>query len=302
MQARRCQGCAAPLPEGPATEALRCQFCGLLHDAASPNAPHIQVHQVQLPRSFRVPGWVIALIVVIVLATVVPMALGVFVAWKAGSAALDAAKAVVPVASTTAARTTAQLHDLTAGYHPLQVAPPPGGYGSVDAVAALPWALAIAQAWQGDARLERIDVARLRPDGTVNVQDDRDASVTYRFVSPGARKALRDQARLQAKAEAVVGLWVQVKNGAPQVYAQATQGDGRDDDAVGPHPDAEPMARLMGRPALQAMRANLPLLNGYMIHLNDEGWVWYFSSQANESKPRVRARDGAIWPYRGVRS
>ena len=86
--------------------------------------------------------------------------------------------------------------------------PPAGGYGAVDAVAALPWALAIAQAWQGDARLERIDVTRLRPDGTVNLQDDGEASLTYRFVSPGARKALRDQARLRATTEAVVGLWV----------------------------------------------------------------------------------------------
>ena len=242
------------------------------------------------------------MIVVIVLATILPMAFGVFVAWKAGSAALDVAKAVVPAAGTSGARTTAQLHNLPAGYHPLQVAPPAGGYGSVDAVVTLPWALAIAQAWQGDARLERIDVVRLRPDGTVNVQDDGDASLTYRFVSPGARKALRDQARLQANAEAVVGLWVQVKGGAPQVYAQVAQGNSRDDEAVQPHPDAEPVARLMSRPAVQAMRADLPFLNGYMIHLKGEGWVWYFSSLANESKPRVRARDGAIWPYRGARS
>jgi hypothetical protein len=249
------------------------------------------------------PGWVIALIAILVLATVLPMLFGVFVAWKAGSAALDVAKSIAPAtASRSTLRTTAQLHDLPAGYHPLQVAPPAGGYGAVDAVATLPWALAIAQAWHDDARLERIDVVKLRPDGTVNVQDDADASLTYRFVSPGARKALREQARLQAKAEGVSAFWVQVRNGAPRVYAQAAPVSAGGDETVPPHPDVEPLPRLMGRPAVQAVRAALPFLNGYMIHLKDEGWVWYFSSLANESKPRVRARDGAVWPYQRVRS
>lgn len=300
MQARRCQGCAAPLPDGPAGEAIRCPFCGLLHDASG-GASRVQVHQAQLPRAFRMPGWVIGLIVVLVLATLIPMLLGVFVAWKAGSAAIDVAKGVVPVSSTSAARTTARLRDLPSGYHALDVAPPAGGYGAVDAVATLPWALAIAQAWQRDARLERIDVSRLRPDGTVNVQDDGEAVLTYRFASPGERKALREQARLSPTAEAVVGMWVQVRNGAPRVFGDAERGSGRGGEGTPPHPDAEPLARLMDRPDVRALHADLPFVNGYMIHLEDEGWVWYFSSLANESKPRVRARDGAVWPYRGQR-
>ena len=100
-----------------------------------------------------------------------------------------------------------------------------------------------------------------------------EASLTYRFVSPVARQALRDQARLQAKAEAIVGVWVQIKDGAPQAYAPTMQAVGRDDEGVWPHPDAEPVTRLMSRTAVQDVRGGLPFLNGYLIHLKNEGWV-----------------------------
>ena len=305
MQARRCQGCAAPLPDGAAGEPVRCTFCGLLHDAATtgPRVQVHQVHQVQGARRVHVPGWVLGLIALAVLGGIIaPVVFGFFLAWRGADAAFDTARSVVstPVAPTRpAARTTAQLKDLPGGYHALQVAPPTGGYGAVDAIVALPWALAIAQAWQEDARLERIDISRLRPDGSVNVQDDGEAALTYRFVSGVAAKALREQARLRASAEAVVGLWVRVKDGAPQVYADVSRAGSLDDDDPPPHPDAEPLMRLLGRPPVQALCGDLAFLNGYLIHSAGEGWVWYFSSLASESKPRVRARDGAVWPYRG---
>src|SRR5690606_3970027 len=114
------------------------------------------------------------------------------------SSAMPGAIATLSSALSPSARTTDQLKDLPAGYHALDVAPPAGGYGALDAVAALPWALTIAQAWAADARLERIDVARMRPDGTLNVQDDAEASVTYRFKSPSKLAAYREQARLSS--------------------------------------------------------------------------------------------------------
>jgi hypothetical protein len=52
-------------------------------------------------------------------------------------------------------------------------------------------------------------------------------------------------------------------------------------------------------PALQRVeRYRAPFLKGYLIHLDDEGWVWYFSPLSGESLPRVRASDGKPWPYR----
>jgi len=300
MQARRCQGCAAPLPEGPEGEPVRCTFCGLLHDAAGDAEPRVQVHQIQLGRAPRVRGWVWAVMAMVAITTLIPLGAGLLVVWRTAD---TVTRAVPPSTSRTAVptspreRTTADLKDLPAGYHALTVAPPAGGYGAVDPVAALPWALAIAQAWESDARLERIDVSRLRPDGTVNLQDDGEALLRYRFRSASRSNTLRDRARLHAGAEEATGLWVQVKSGAAQVFADVERGAGGD-EALPPHPDADALTRVMARPAVAALRGGLPFLQGYLIHLADEGWVWYFSSLANESKPRVRARDGAVWPYR----
>jgi hypothetical protein len=36
-----------------------------------------------------------------------------------------------------------------------------------------------------------------------------------------------------------------------------------------------------------------------MIHSAGEGWVWYLSTlSGRDSIPRVRAKDGRVWPYR----
>lgn len=183
----------------------------------------------------------------------------------------------------------------------LDAAPPPSGYSAVDAVATLPWALTIAQAWASDARLERIDVARLRPDGTVNAQDDGEALVRYRFISPGRVAALREQARLTTKAEGDVGLFVVMQKGKVQGYVESASGASTRGEPPAPHPAVAPLAKLVAMPQVEGMIDGAPFLNGYLIHLADEGWVWYFSTLANESKPRVRARDGAVWPYRRTR-
>ena len=240
-----------------------------------------------------------ALLAVIVLVTVVPTVAGVYIAWRAGSIAVDTARTFsAGSAATPAALTTAALEGVTAGYHAIQVAPPAGGYGAVDPVAALPWALAIAQAWADDARLERIDVERLRPDGTVNVQDDAEASLTYRFRSPVAVKQLQEQARLRTSAQAIVEFWVRVAKGTPQVFASEERGSRSNDTPSPPHPDAIATARLLQQPPVKKLHADLPYLDGYMIHLAGEGWVWYFRAMSGTAGlPRVRARDGRAYPY-----
>lgn len=297
MKARRCQGCGAPLPAADPHEPVRCTFCDLLHDRSGPASDRVSVSIGVPPRP--APRWVFWLIAAIVLLTIVPTAIGIFVAWRAASA-------VIPAAMTTAtdrtparpvARTTADLRDLPGGHHALDVAQPAGGYGAVDAVAALPWAMAIAQAWDADARLTRIDVNRLRPDGTINVLDDADATLRYRFISPGRVEALRQQGRLRADAEAVVEFWVTVNAGQAQVFGRETSATSLRDTALPAHPQAMALPALFSRTAVQRLADGLPFLNGYLIALEREGWAWYFSSLANESRPRVRARDGAVWPY-----
>jgi hypothetical protein len=254
----------------------------------------VHVHRIDLRQRPKVGRWIAVFVGIVVLAGVVPTLIGLYAAWRATRAALS--PTLSRLASETAPVTPQQLKALPAGYHALQAAAPAGGYGALDPTAALSWALAIAQAWEADARLERIDVARLRPEGTVNVADDRQSSVTYRFQSPARQQALREQARLSSSAQSATGLWVRVKSGRPDVYVDVRSAAGVD-GAVAPHPRAMHVASLLGVAAVRHALDGAPFVDGYMIHIEDEGWVWYFRTLDGQSLPRVRASDGAVWPY-----
>lgn len=306
MNARRCQGCAAPLPEADAAESQRCPFCGLVHEPRSTGpderrAVHVHTAKVSDRAAGRLVRWIVGGAVVLTLATLVPVIIAMYAGWRVASSVMPDALSAVPTALSTSPRTLQQLRDLPAGFHALvEVAAPTGGYGTLDAVTALPWALTIAQAWAPDARLERIDLARMRQDGTLNVQDDPEASVTFRFKSPARVAAHREQARLSSSTESGVGLWVRVKSGKPEVFSDVARVSTSGEEPA-PHPSAMPLSELVTRPAARALLADAPFFNGYMIHLPDEGWVWYFSTLANEPRPRIRARDAAVWPYRSSR-
>jgi hypothetical protein len=304
VKARRCQGCGAPLPVESASEAVECAFCGLRHERDN-GAAHAHVVGLNIDPEHR--RWISRLTLAVVLVCVVAaigsiasVVTGLMEGWRAvESTAKPVLEAVATAVSKPARRTTADLKDLPWGHHALDVAPPPGGYASVDPLAALRWALPIAQAWETDARLERIDVSRLRPDGTINVQDDVDAELRFRFLSPSAVLRLRQQARVQADARGPVGFWVTVKGGQPSVFADQRPAQAVRGEEVPPYPQkALPLPTLFEQPAVRALASDLPFLKGYLISLERDGWVWYFSSLANESLPRVRATDGAVWPYR----
>jgi hypothetical protein len=34
------------------------------------------------------------------------------------------------------------------------------------------------------------------------------------------------------------------------------------------------------------------------MYTEGEGWVWYFSTMAGETLPRVRSTDGKVFPYK----
>lgn len=245
--------------------------------------------------------WVLAILGVVAVGVVVSIAsvvLGLMAGWRAIESVATPLIETVSTAAGTAARTTADLKDLPFGHHPIDVTPPAAGYAALDPLAALPWAVTIAQAWESDAQIERIDVKRLHPDGTLNVQDDMEAELRYRFVSPSAVTRLRQRARVQSGADEAVGFWVTIKGGQPTVYADRRPAQAvRDEEAPAYPQSAIPLPTLFAKPAVRTLTADLPFLKGYLISLEREGWVWYFSSLANESLPRVRAIDGAVWPY-----
>ena len=96
---------------------------------------------------------------------------------------------------------------------------------------------------------------------------------------------------------ATTAFWVEVANGRANAVAIEDGARRLAGQALTPHPDALPLTGLV--PVLaRTPKYRAPFLNGYMIHLDDEGWVWYFSPLGGEALPRVRAVDGAAWPYR----
>ena len=86
MNARRCQGCAAPLPEVPAGESQRCPFCGLVHDAGTAGAAQAHHIYVQTAGSGRAAGqivrWVVIGAIVVTLATLVPVIGALYAGWR----------------------------------------------------------------------------------------------------------------------------------------------------------------------------------------------------------------------------
>ena len=66
-----------------------------------------------------------------------------------------------------------------------------------------------------------------------------------------------------------------------------------------PRPRACRSPRSSSAPEAAAASRTSRTTRGYLIHLPREGWVWYFRAVSGSTGyPRVRARDGRVYPYR----
>jgi hypothetical protein len=302
MKGRQCAGCGAALPAAAPDETVRCPFCGRVsYPIGASRVPDLRPGGMRLPLT---GAWLAFL--VFALAILIPAALMVYTAVRntrvvrsaAGTLAGPAIEARVEPAGATA---LADLSSVRSGNRELDVAPPSMGYARFDAVAAMPWAMAIGQAWSADARLERVDVERVQPDGLVNTQDDGAAEVTYQFVSPNRMEELSSHADPSAEASVVTDLFLRVKSGkaiANGATASATLLRLREEEDLAPADPrvltlAETFERLGRRREFRA-----PSYRGYLTSVKGEGWVWYFSTPTGESFARVRATDAQPYPYR----
>ncbi len=301
MQILECPNCGAPLESAPTDAVVECRFCGTrLGGAARPATQKVVVDLRGLDsvgRGLRrVAPFALAVPLVFALVGLGIAGVGVFIAWKTTHGFARGVRSAVAGAARTEAMTLATLATLDArGRRPLSLAAPPAGYAAFDAVANLPWALNVAQAWRRDATLDRIDVDRLRPDGTVNAADDGDAEVMYRFVSPSRIEEYRRARDLRAGAETTYQLWVIARNGAASVQAISGKPSLPSDPSApltAPFPSAGPLTAVLAAARTQRGWIEKPFYSGYMIHLRDEGWVWYLSTLGRDSEPRVRALDG----------
>lgn len=305
LTALLCKGCGAPLPE---TDDLQrqvtCRFCGVVNERTQAGVPmtHVDV-RVRRTRPAAGAGKATAAIVVAFVIAMVGSA-----AWVIDSA-LSTTREVATAVSTAASvgsrtakppapLTPAELAPLdgTGGWRTVAVGPPPGDWSRVDPVAAMAWAGDVARGWAPDALLYRIDVKKVAEDGTIDLTSE-DSDLGFRYVSPSRIAAWIAEADRQGDVEGVYGLMMTVKGREARVLVER----GRPATWRYPKEGAAslPMADVLARARRNKAWAAKPFYQGYLIRLDDEGWVWYLSSlSGRDSLPRVRARDGRVWPYR----
>lgn len=306
MRVVKCASCAAPFDEVPEDTAVRCAFCGALNEPtyyrrSDPGEPERDdgLHPGEVPividlRAARPALSAAARFVTFLVFGIVLLSFGAAV-WGVWVGLRAAFPDRVPAAPGERRWTLANLGEFRdRGRRPLEVGPPANGFARFDPVAELPWASTIARAWSKDARLDRIDASRIRPDGTVDLAADPEAEVMYRFVSPARAAEYWRQADVQTNARAEHEFWVIASKGLTLGQLLTSRPS---KDVGPPPPQVLTLAQTMQRS--RRNRPERPFYKGYMVHSGVEGWVWYLSTlSGRENVPRVRARDGRAWPYR----
>jgi hypothetical protein len=322
MKSVKCPSCGAPLEVEDDSVFMTCSFCGATaaptqHFQAPRPAPHVQVRVIDLSRRPRLKpaqafGCALAVFLLVagtaafvfVRAQRIQRSVRDSIASTQRGLSKSTQQAPFGARREEAAIPVARLAEPSfTGEHRLAASPPPTPFGAFEPVAGLPWALSIAQVWSRDAKLERIDVDRVRPDGTVNVADDPEAEVTYRFVSPSRFQQLRERMNLEKNPRGDQEFWVEVEKGQVlgyelQTLSQLAHDDDAQEIAALTWPKSLPLTTIV--PALAKRRdvPAVPFFEGYLIRLEDEGWCWYISTLSGSPNiPRVRARDGRVWPY-----
>jgi hypothetical protein len=304
-RARRCAGCGGPLPDSPAGAAtVTCPFCGIVNDLPS-RAPAPQPIVVTLDVGKAAAqlgrGAKIAVGIGLGVAGLV-IAFGVLRAVRPITGALeDVRRQADAMDERMRALAPAELATVgESGWRAVTAPAPPGGWTAFDPVRGLGWATTIARAWAGDATLTRIDVSRASAAGVVNLAGELEDSVGYRFVSPARIADWERRADREVNAQAAYELMMRIAR--EKVTANVVSGRPSTRERTVRDPDSLPLAEVLARARKNARFGDYPFYAGYLIHLDREGWVWYLSSlSGRESMPRVRARDGAVFPYREPR-
>ncbi len=293
--ARRCSGCGAALGE-PTDDDLTivCRFCGLRHDLndVAWRAPAV-VAEIG-PRMLRANTVVtVAILGMVALAIGGALLLSYRTSQRMQSTLQQAAATTQQrLADSRRALAPAELANLTEyGWKTVDTPPPPGGFAAFEPVAALPWAMAIARAWAADAVLTRIDVGRVAGTGSVDLSGEETSG--YRFSSPARALRWRQETDAGTKSTTPTALMLQVQGTAVKVLADVA---GRDEPPA-PGAVSLPLPQILTRARAGKGFGDRPYYAGYLIHLQREGWVWYFRAPSGDSFPLVRARDGKVFPY-----
>lgn len=293
--ARLCASCGSALPEtAPGVLQVKCLFCGVVNDVhvapgAMPLAIHVDAGDTARAAATigRVVAWVAVFAVVLALAGA---GLGLYVATRSVTHVTKTIADTVISQSAPRPLAPADLATSTArGWQTLDVTAPPTAWAAFDPVAGLDWAMAIGRAWRDDAVLTRIDVSRLTPAGTVNLEGGPVDTAGYRFMSPGRVREWDEMAR-RGDDNPEVGYELMMTLAQRKVTAIVVRGR----PSVREQPPAPAGIVALATVVPQAMRrpgfADARVFDGYMIHLEREGWVWYLTGRGVQaSLPRLPA-------------
>jgi len=302
--ARRCAGCAGPLPELPEGESqLKCGFCGLVNEVTLED-PTLVIRMMTAPARRSGVGKIVAIFTAVVLAIgVVGAIVGVIVAVRSVMFVNETVQQVTGGVSQAVAAVDERSRPIppsalrtlvNSGWRTLDVPAPPSGWKAFDPVASLAWAERIGTEWQPDAQLMRIDVEKLSAAGAIDATGPDDSYGGYRFSSPSQQAAWM-RAAAAGDRDPVVGHELIVRVVSGKVTAVVTGGR--------PWPQHMPRtaaASLPVREVLQHLHAQrgvepAQFYDGYMICDERQGWVWYFTPLGQQSSlPWIRARDGAV--------
>lgn len=288
MKAVECVNCGASLPADPDLGPVRCGYCQTLNERTVARKLTPAGLERGRRRLFLLAGAGCATLLAGI-GLVIALLIG------SGSRGVPPPTARPAITLPSLAKRTYAPADLARtrerGWLELRPAPPPTPYGAFEPVACLPWALTVAQGWALDAGLERIDVKRLRPDGLVNVEDDQDAEVMYRFLSPAQLREYGRLSELNSQAKVPYGFFLRIEKG--HATALINEGKPHADDQIPEHPKALPLPRLLEIAKSTGRFPEKPFYAGYLIRLRDEGWVWYLNSlSGRDSLPRLSAETG----------
>jgi hypothetical protein len=292
---RRCSGCGAALGD-PTDDDLTivCGFCGLRHDldtmagAAAPVVIDVGAGARRLSR---------LVIAAVLLLVGVPVAIGVYISLQTANALNTTVRVAVDEARSRAAEARrpiapAELATLTDfAWKTVDVPPPPGGFAAFEPVSALPWALTIGRAWASDAVVTRIDVGRVSATGVVDLSGEQTSG--YRFASPGRRARWKQETDAGTKSTTAAALMLQIQGETVRAIVDSHDREPQ----TAPAAASLPLPDILARARRSKTFGERPFYGGYLIHLPPEGWVWYLSTPSGDTFPRVRARDGQVFPY-----
>lgn len=306
--ARRCAGCAGPLPESePGVLQIKCEFCGVVNELAKAGPQPFTI-QIQTGRPATVDKGTRTLgLVFVLVAIVVTSGLGMFGAYLAnrtvsqvtgslgsfGTSVRQVTRSVTAVAPSDIGNATSM------GWKSLTVGAPPSGWSAFDPARDLAWATAIAHAWQPDARLTRIDLKRLPDTGIFDLGGAGDAEAGYRFTSPAQiQRWLASAAAGESRPNVAYELMLTVTQGGVKALATGSRPSASDQPPTAAV-NSLTLSALLERAKRGRGFVPASFYDGYMIFNEREGWVWYLTGRGQmQTLPRVRAKDGAVYPYR----